>query len=1655
MELRYAKEQGTSLPQFDNTLLNRKLIQACELTINEPTKSFVRVRFVVARQTLFEEELNQLAEDVDHVCQVTALPLTAGGQVDEDKLRALYTSNTLCSHNIAQSAMRALAPENHNREDYYFFLGKADNHPGYLHKHSLLPLRVQPNEPEASAESTPNSPSYLYQQRSPLTAVSSEHSNPLCESQTQAPQTLAELLTIRGEQETPPELVFLAADGVSRDSLDCQELLQLAKATAAGLLAQGVKAHDNVIIHTQSLKNTIVAFWGSILADAVPVITSTWTSAQASDKDLQKFDYVCSSLAGARIIADAPAAEFLRGQTDYAFAQLSPLLVEQLLTTDTQSLALSPATNPDEIAFLCMTSGSTGMPKFVQLTHANLLSRSKGAIDIWQNSSADVTLNWLPFDHIGSISDWHIRCIVAGCKSIYTPTNVILSNPVNLLNLIDEFRVSHTWATDSAYRTIINTLKSSKDTFTWDLSCVDTFLNAAEPISESTARELISHLQKFHLRTNCIVPAFGMAEMCSGVTYSRPPTDEINKQIYIDRDSFNESQLRLVKKGTPNCVASTCLGPIIPGMSMRIVDEKNHVLPELCNGQLQIRGLGVTQGYLNNPEANAELFSEDGWLNTGDKGFIFEGELYLSGRSKDTLIINGANFSPIDFESIVDKIPGIVNTYSAAIQARAPGDNKESLVLFFCPEPHINADQELQALAAEISDKIAETHKLKPDYIIPEATVNIPKTSIQKIQRSALVKKFESGHYTATAEKMDLLLGTERTIENSLLTCHWHNDSHQANIAIATKGLVVLTNSFNPTVVEYLKNSATTQHSVVVLTTNEPPESLALRANSNIQIVQVDYDQLNEALDGLWIEQDYKILDLRLADHFAIDHLPAPGDFADQVISLNRAFTLLAKTSLFEKTLHYCLVGLAPSISEDIFVSLASYYRAVAGTLGFGAKSVYFDKDISHKNPLCAALIHEELQTVAGAPDVRYVTQHQNGKQQRQTRQYKGWAANDTHNLPELSKDQWVLVTGGLGGVGVNICRWLASKQVKLLVVGSTAESDLQQVRPAQFEQLQLLRKECTVEYRRHKILNSGEFLSAIQTWQQELGEYFSAVFHLAGSVAERDNNEISKSDLQKVWLPKIEGALAIGQLAKQQTDLLAVYFSSITAEMAEAQSSGLPAYAATNQQLSQLATSQRAQGIKAYAIAWSSWKGLGMSASLPGEVIQSQGLVVLNNRAAITALEAILRRQPQNVMVGVNRFADGFRSYNSGEARSPHQLLCAKLDENLVDTKNSALPERITIGQHPALMLKFSELPSNDHGVDHAALRPKFSLHKNVRIDPKTETQKNLFEIWTTLLGHEEFGITDNFYNVGGSSLLTANLLDKITTTWPVEFSLGDFFTIATIEAQAKAIEQLLAGGSDDTPAPRKRLNKDRVICLQNESDNRPIFCLCGIEIYSELANALKEVAPVYAIYLFMEEQALNQDRILNVDGMAKAYARVIKEIQPEGPYRLMGVSFGSVIGYELAKLLTQEGNEVELLGVLDFNLPENAHKRLSLTNLKSSLTLTKLFGLRKLKRLIQRLYPNYKLNALPVAVHYKRAFFNNYRRRITRWNHPEKVVIFRAENEPSFPGYSAEAHGGWDQMLTDTPDAYWIEGDHLGILKANGAHQIAAQLKDILAIS
>jgi fatty-acyl-CoA synthase len=384
--------------------------------------------------------------------------------------------------------------------------------------------------------------------------------------------------------------------------------------------------------------------------------------------------------------------------------------------------------DPDDVCFLQFTSGSTAAPKGVVVTHRSLGANGWAIMQhgVESDLTNDLALSWLPLYHDMGLIGFVIAPLTAGLETCFLPTLSFIKRPSIWMEKMSEHRATITFAPNFAYGLAVKRTPAEKIA-RLDLSRVRVLGAGAEPNNPSTLQAFLDHFAPAGLRPEAMFPVYGMAEATLAMSFSR--LDEPFHHEVIDAGRYaDEAYAAPVGEAAGKTLTFVSCGWTFPHHALRIVDGSGQTLPDRMVGEVVFSGPSVAAGYFENPEATAASFRPDG-LRTGDLGYMVDGELFVTGRKKDLIILNGRNYDPQSIEWVVAEVDG-VRTGNVIAFSR-PANSTEELVVV--AETRSGADSE--RLVAEIRTRVRENFQMNPADVVLLPSGALPKTTSGKLQR--------------------------------------------------------------------------------------------------------------------------------------------------------------------------------------------------------------------------------------------------------------------------------------------------------------------------------------------------------------------------------------------------------------------------------------------------------------------------------------------------------------------------------------------------------------------------------------------------------------------------------------------------------------------------------------------------------------------------------------------------------------------------------------------------------------------------------------------------------------------------------------------------------------------------------------------------------
>ena len=1202
------------------------------------------------------------------------------------------------------------------------------------------------------------------------------------------PKTLVEVIERAAQIYCERKIIYINNDG-SESQRNYKSLLEDASKIFTGLKNMGVKPQDKVIFQFDKNDDFITAFWGCILAGAVPVPVALPKNFAEPNNETNSLYNVWEILDKPLVLTGKDSTQLIAGlQKLYDFGGLVVKSVEEMRNNE-------PGTNwhnslPEDPTLIVFTSGSTGKPKGVVLTNRNIVNRCFCSTQGNGYSNRDTSMNWMPLEHVGGIVSSHIRDTFLGIDQVHVSPGIILQNPIKWVEFVDRFRVSITWAPNFAYGLINNqaeTIKKGK----WDLSSMRFIINAGEAVLVKTIKKFVELLSQHGLPLDAIHPAYGMSETSSGIGYS--------KGFRPDLIGDNEKDVDL--------------GPPLPGASFRIVDNTGKILCEDMTGNIEVTAPTVFAGYYKQPELTREVMTEDGWYKTGDLGYIHNGLLIINGRAKDVIIINGANYNNSEIESAADEVEGVETSYTAACAVKEFNSDTEKIAIFFNSKSD-EFDYKLNQIN-QIRKKVMEKVGVKVDYIIPVEKEEVPKTNIGKIQRTKLADLFKKGHFDGIQKQIDLALDNDNTLPSWFYRKYWAKKSANPDIAMNSGRCTVVFDDESG-VGSLIRNKLEEMGTRCVW---------VKKGSEFSDLGEAVYTINHKSLEDF--QKLFAFTDAKNADDlvFLFSYIPLENTILDLEIIKERQSLGI-----------YSLINLVKALDKDdikaerLFAITAKTQKTAENeAINFemsGIPGFLKCLDLECKWMECH---HIDVEAVSAAEDSECVLNEINSLSKDIEVAYRKGIRmipylSGVDMLKETKKDipvkmgEVYLVTGGLGGIGRQVSSWLLeSCGAKLVICGYTKlpprekwdealeKNDLVSNHIKVLMELESISSD--VIYVDGDVSNYALLCDVDSRVQSKWGQNLAGVFHLAGtgySLEDAENHFVAKEtdeSFEKLINAKVYGSVNLLKLLQHRPESLFVAFSSTTAL------TGAPsfsAYASANSFLEGLCHARRNTCPNTYCISWSMWEDTGMSSGYPVHLVksmQSKGNMLIPPKKAVSSLQISLCTRSTDIIIGLDVSKESVLRYFNRQPSEKQILKIYYTLKNSADTESSDINERIlqstsklNKGKNITITVqKLEEMLFDKNGqIDYvklAQLGDNSGTGVNKNDLPETETEKRLLKMWQEVLGKSRIGLNDNFFDLGGHSLNASTLVFRINKEFNSDIKLGEIFKSPTIKEIAKLI--------------------------------------------------------------------------------------------------------------------------------------------------------------------------------------------------------------------------------------------------------------------------
>ncbi len=1217
------------------------------------------------------------------------------------------------------------------------------------------------------------------------------------------PRTLQEALRQAAGSDAATGLTYLRADG-SCDVQSYRELMHEAQRVLGGLHALGLRPGDCVLFQMDDNRSFITVFWACVLGGYLPTPVAPAPGYQQGNDVTRKLHAAWELLDHPVVVTDEQLLAPVHGLAGlWEVDGLRVMSAERLLRYD-ECADWFPA-GPDDPVLHLLTSGSTGTPKCVRHANRSILAMIEGVSVVTGIGEHDVTLNWMPMDHVGGLVMTHVRDVALRCRQINAKLGPVLADPLLWLGWVQTYSVTNTWAPNFMFA-LVNELADEVGKRSWDLSSLRHITNGGEAVVARTAHRFLGLMRPHGLPGYAMRPAWGMSETASGVTFSRlDADDERVGTLAVDPESLSGGDLRLLDESDGTAVILTEVGPPIPGVRLRIVDQHGTVLPEGTVGRLQIAGATVMSGYHRNTEANQASFTEDGWFDTGDLAFLLNGKLTITGREKDLVIIRGANHLASDIESLVEQVEGVEPGSVAATAYRDSAGDTDRMALFFVSDG--SGPGSLRPTVARIRTKLLQEIGLYADTVVPLAKEELPRTAKGTVQRARLRTALDEGAFADRLREFDG--GDQGEDEPQGALPPWFFEKEWCGS--------VDTDSGDP------------GHSWVLF---EPPDSNlgwqlreALRAGGGALTIVRPGEDFAQDTDGSMrirpgdashYERLLGIVDRRQNGITTVVHGWGLGRVADRpdpealrasldtgVLSLLLLLRHLAprnRVRLLALTTDavWARPGDRPDWAQGAVQGLVRTADAEATLPSVRQLDLSTtDRERWAEQVLREAALNGHAPTVARRGTLRLVPR------------FRGAAVDPGLGGSALVPGGVYLLTGGLGGIGYELAQHLlASYQARLLIVGrEPVTAGMPDTKGAR---LACLRELGEVRYAALDVADPRSLVTAVESAEHAWRSRLAGVLHLAsadmdGAWWELERHTVTRSSPEeylRMYQAKLLGTAAIGQLLEDRPDCMLVLFSSVNAEFG---GSSFGAYASANSFLGGFADYWgRTRGRPVRCMHWSMWSGIGMNQGSPlVAAARRRGFRPITAVHGIASFLAVLAYDNCQLLIGL----DG------GNPSVQRELADDQLSAGRVVVAYSGGPQvgeaelRRAAAEVPGVdvdELRFvhvSEIPTDGNGqidrwqiLEAVALRSRNGGRSHE--EPGTDLERVVARIWGDVLGAVRIGLDDTFFELGGNSLKGTQLVAELGAGLGLSVGVHHLYDNPTVRRLTALLENFEEAG-------------------------------------------------------------------------------------------------------------------------------------------------------------------------------------------------------------------------------------------------------------------
>lgn len=552
-----------------------------------------------------------------------------------------------------------------------------------------------------------------------------------------APRTLAGLLRARAEAH-PDTLAIRFKEGEGWLPWTWGQSWEAARSTAAALQARGIRPGDHVLLLVPEVRAAVSSLFGVWALGAVPTLLGVPYRMADIDAYLEQLQVTARKLDARALILSESLAALASGNDSL------PIIIAEGLEEEGRAEPFQP--EPDAAPGPCiiqLTSGSMGHPRGVVLSHERVMLHLASMSQALPSPEHAVAVSWLPLHHdMGLLGGLLFPFFNDFPAHMLSPLD-FRTRPISWLEAMSEFKATICAAPPSAYAICLG-LAGRAQSQKLDLSAWEVAMVGAEPISPSLLRRFSDRFSPCGFRSEAFFPVYGLAEATVAVTFPEKLAPTVVDRI--DRTRLErEGRAVPVPEEGPLSLELTCVGRPIPNTGVKLVDEEDRTVPERTQGEILVRSATLMDGYHGEPGLTSTTI-RDGWLRTGDLGYLAQGRLYITGRKKELIIKGGHNLVPSILEEIASEVDGVRAGCVAAVGVRS--DLRHTELAYVLAETKLEPEAQ-GALGESIRERL-RANGIAVDHVLLVAPGTLPKTTSGKIRRRAIAEALATGKLTGT-----------------------------------------------------------------------------------------------------------------------------------------------------------------------------------------------------------------------------------------------------------------------------------------------------------------------------------------------------------------------------------------------------------------------------------------------------------------------------------------------------------------------------------------------------------------------------------------------------------------------------------------------------------------------------------------------------------------------------------------------------------------------------------------------------------------------------------------------------------------------------------------------------------------------------------------